>query len=260
MGFKKYIPGLKPKPSTANISGQAQPLNANYPPAGYTGYPNNNPQNGFNSNIPSIQANNIYPIPESGAAHQQQQAQAGAFGSEPGMAMRPGPAPSFETSRSVSSGSAYSNGFSNSTNSLGARSSVTTTSSTSGHQGHGLGAGIRNFSSNSGKSSSTAKGVPVPGPVPNFPDPQITAADVRRCTKLLRQMFELHLELWTLMYTHGSDQPLRLMKKQQVDAILVDIHNMVGIWNAMPRESWTEEEYEEIKWIAQTLVDLPPPQ
>ncbi|KAK4213614.1 hypothetical protein QBC37DRAFT_373859 [Rhypophila decipiens] len=242
MGFRERI-GLKSKSSSANLS------------AGL----NNGANGGYGFNASPQQ--NMYSIPESGFAsgpfqqqHQYQQApRTAVLGGGIPMASRPGPQPSsFEANRSASSGSTYSfstNNGSASTTSFNTTSTGTTTSSSGG-----FGAGIRNFSGNSAKSGSTAK-----GPVQQQQDPQITAADVRRCTKLLRQMFELHLELWTLTYTHGTDQYRRHQKRMQVEAILVDIHNMVGGWHAMPPSTWTEEEHEEIKWIAQTLADLPPP-
>ena len=233
MGFKKYIPGLKPKASTTNL---VVPINN----GGYGGY-STSPQ----------PPNTIYSIPESGpgsAAPNQPRTVSGHA------------IPSFETSRSISSGSAGSYSFTNnnnpnpnstfgsSTNSLGKTSSISTPST-------GV-SSLRNFSGASAKSSATATAKPT---TPEIREPQVSATDVRRCTKLLRQMFELHLELWTLTYTHGTDQYRRQEKRLQVDAILVDIHHMVGTWHTMPPSTWTEEEYEEIKWIAQTLADLPPP-
>ncbi|KAK3320513.1 hypothetical protein B0T19DRAFT_241880 [Cercophora scortea] len=171
------------------------------------------------------------------------------------MALRPSPYPSPTGSRSVSD-STFT-GFGSISNTSVATSVSTGPGNNQTHQ--------RSFSA----------GNPPPGgpPPPNLKSPttntllqqhpapaapQVTAGDVRRCTKLLRHMFELRLQMWALAYTHESDQHRRLEKKQQVDAILVDIHGMVAAWTAMPPDTWTEEEYDEVQWIMVTLADLPP--
>lgn len=249
MGIKKYIPGLKPKASTNNL---VVPVNNGSYPGGYGGY-NNTPSHQHQQQQHQTTKNNIYSIPEFGSTV------AAATPNQPRTVSGDGAIPSFEASRSVSSGSgsgySFSNnssslfGFGSSTHSLGSKTSITTTNT-------GVSSSPstpRNFSGTSARSSSTTTAKLTP------PEPQVTATDVRRCTKLLRQMFELHLELWALTYTHGTDQHRRQEKRMQVEAILVDIHHMVGTWHNMPPSTWTEEEYEEIKWIAQTLADLPPP-
>lgn len=260
MGFREKI-GLKPKASTVNLSSAMN--NGLGVGGGYT---------------QQQQQQNMYSIPESGYAstpqqarqqqHQQQQPRTmGGLGNNIPFATRLGPGggtsqTSFEGNRSVSSGSAYSyTAGSTSTASFATTNTNNTSSTHSSYGNSGLGAGLRNFSNTSSKSNLSSKTAQAnPHPQQYLPqDPTITAADVRRCTKLLRQMFELHLELWTLTYTHGTEQYRRHEKRLQVEAILVDIHNMVGAWHAMPPSTWTEEEYEEIKWIVSTLADLPPP-
>ncbi|KAM7206439.1 hypothetical protein V8F20_002788 [Naviculisporaceae sp. PSN 640] len=254
MGFREKI-GLKPKASSINLSSAM----------------NNGLGSGVGGGYPQQQQQqNMYSIPESGYAMPQQQhhQQPRTMGGIP-FAMRPGPGAggggsgpqnSFEGTRSVSSGSAYSytNG-STSTTSFATTNTSNTSSTHSSFGNGGLGANLRNFSGASSKSNLSSK-TAQPQPQQYQPqEPTITAADVRRCTKLLRQMFELHLELWTLTYTHGTDQYRRHQKRMQVEAILVDIHNMVGAWHAMPPNTWSEEEYAEIQWIVSTLADLPPP-
>ncbi|KAK3939279.1 hypothetical protein QBC46DRAFT_151730 [Diplogelasinospora grovesii] len=174
-------------------------------------------------------------IPEFPKQPQYQQYQ--QYRQQPQMPTRPAPAPApAQQSRNFSPSS---NG--SASTGVGSSNGVNNSNST----------GWRSFSDKSDKSNTTTN------TTPNFVDPGISAADVRRCTKLLRRMFELRLEMWALTNAYESDQPMRIEKKRQLDAVFVDIHNMVAAWQAVGPHPWKPEEWLEIDWIATTLVDLP---
>lgn len=86
-----------------------------------------------------------------------------------------------------------------------------------------------------------------------------SAAEVRRCTKLLRRMFELRMQAWAMQGVHFSDDPLRVDKIRQADLILVDIRGIVSEWRKLQTPgqppTWSEGEMEELAWIEQTLAD-----
>jgi hypothetical protein len=124
--------------------------------------------------------------------------------------------------------------------------------------------GFRSFSAGSHKSNasngSTATGSDFPGTGTNSSAPgaetSVSAMDVRRCTKLLRRLFELRLEMWALENTHESDAHVRLERQKTAELVLVDIRNTVAQWRATRPDTWSQEEYAEVDWIVRTLPEL----
>ncbi|KAK3343606.1 hypothetical protein B0T25DRAFT_302418 [Lasiosphaeria hispida] len=82
-----------------------------------------------------------------------------------------------------------------------------------------------------------------------------SATEVRRCTKLLRRMFELRVEAWAMAGAHMTDEPRRLERVRQAELIFVDIKEIVDGWKRAPQSNWSDAEYQEVLWIAQTLGD-----
>ena len=112
-----------------------------------------------------------------------------------------------------------------------------------------------------------------PGSSHTTSTPVGTSADeVRRATKLLRKLFELRMVAWTMQGAHASDEHLRIEKERRADQIMIDLQAMVDGWkragpaagtaatgtgtgpNARPG-GWSEDEYQEVAWIASTLAD-----
>ncbi|KAK0705560.1 hypothetical protein B0H67DRAFT_558139 [Lasiosphaeris hirsuta] len=138
-------------------------------------------------------------------------------------------------------------GSSNSTNG----STTTSNSSTSG----GFSNTLRSLASRSHNPPPPGTGG-VGGPAgTSAHEVKTSAADVRRCTKLLRRMFELRVEAWAMDGAHMTDEPRRLERVRQADLIFVDIQDMVDAWKRAPQSNWSEAEYQEVLWIATTLGD-----
>jgi hypothetical protein len=109
---------------------------------------------------------------------------------------------------------------------------------------------------------------PSPGTTPNTssssssskktekPHVDVPAAEVRRCTKLLRRMYELQLDMWSMKFTFEEDMPERLEKKRQADALLVEIQNMVATWMSTTGAQWTPEERRQVDYIGKYLDSL----
>ncbi|KAB5583520.1 hypothetical protein GE09DRAFT_1278719 [Coniochaeta sp. 2T2.1] len=91
------------------------------------------------------------------------------------------------------------------------------------------------------------------------PNIDIPAHEIRRCTKLLRRMYELQLDTWSMRYALGDSSevlPDRLEKRRQADALLVEIQNMVGTWSATTGAGWTEEERARVEYVGRHLESL----
>ncbi|KAK0634344.1 hypothetical protein B0T17DRAFT_513065 [Bombardia bombarda] len=253
MGLRKML-GIKQKPTPANLASTANYTGLDSDGSrGYALYNGSTTTFGTTTTMATDVSRSTYsplkPIPEMyPALHQRMmhhQNNPVTQSHRPAMsAQRPAAQPLlFPEPTTTTRG--YSGGG-NSSKSKGNSFDTTGTGSSSGASSSGRRSSIMH------QQSPNTSGGSVVGPG-DFPEPQITSADVRRCTKLLRRMFEIHLEMWSLSSSYEPNQPLRLEKKVQLDAILADIRNIVNTWNSMPPSMWTDDELEEIKWIAQTL-------
>lgn len=88
------------------------------------------------------------------------------------------------------------------------------------------------------------------------PNVDVPDSEVRRCTKLLRSMFELQLDMWSMRHAYAADMPLRAEKKRKADALLVEIQNMVGTWMATSGANWSREETAQVQYIGKYLDRL----
>lgn len=88
------------------------------------------------------------------------------------------------------------------------------------------------------------------------PNVDVPASEVRRCTKLLRRMYELQLDIWSMKFILGEDMPERLEKKRQADALLVEIQNMIQTWTRTTGASWSDEEMKQVAYISRHLDSL----
>ncbi|KAK1754393.1 hypothetical protein QBC47DRAFT_383805 [Echria macrotheca] len=87
-----------------------------------------------------------------------------------------------------------------------------------------------------------------------------SADEVRRATKLLRYMFELRMAAWSMQGAHISDEHMRVEKERRADQVLVDIQGIVQGWQnagggSLEKGDWSDEEFQEVMWIASTLAD-----
>ncbi|KAK4225796.1 hypothetical protein QBC38DRAFT_251846 [Podospora fimiseda] len=126
----------------------------------------------------------------------------------------------------------------------------------------------------SGVSSKSSTPAPAPTPAVNKPDntsnpggystkgddsdPRASNAEVQRCIKLLRQLFELRIQIWGMRKAHWSMQPRRNQVKRQARDLHKDINQIVVDWKGMPRSTWTVDEAEIIGIIAEELRGLRP--
>ncbi|KAK4163682.1 hypothetical protein QBC43DRAFT_335094 [Cladorrhinum sp. PSN259] len=92
----------------------------------------------------------------------------------------------------------------------------------------------------------------------DFSDPKASNAEVQRCIKLLRQLFELRIKIWGMRKAHWSTQGRRSEAKRQAKDLHRDINQIVVDWNSMPRSTWTIEEAEVIYAIGKELEGLVP--
>jgi len=87
---------------------------------------------------------------------------------------------------------------------------------------------------------------------------KILPVDVRRCIAQLRQVFDLRMQAWALGSAHPRDQELGDVKTRRADHLLAEIQGTVKTWleSQQPGQppNWSEEEYQEVLWIAQTLA------
>lgn len=87
---------------------------------------------------------------------------------------------------------------------------------------------------------------------------KVLPIDVRRCITLLRQMFGLRMQAWALEPALGRDRKLGDEKTRQADHLLAEIQGTLKTWleSQQPGQppNWSEEEYEEVVWIAQILA------
>lgn len=99
-------------------------------------------------------------------------------------------------------------------------------------------------SASNGSSSSSRPHVDVP------------PSEVRRCTKLLRRMYELQLDMWSMRYAYEQDMPERHEKRRQADALLVEIQNMIQTWTTTSGAGWSAEERAQVEYIGRHLDSL----
>lgn len=88
------------------------------------------------------------------------------------------------------------------------------------------------------------------------PHVDVPPSEVRRCTKLLRRMYELQLDMWSMRYAYEQDLPERHEKRRQADALLVEIQNMIQTWTATSGAGWTPEERAQVEYIGRHLDSL----
>ncbi|KAK3941016.1 hypothetical protein QBC46DRAFT_312487 [Diplogelasinospora grovesii] len=85
---------------------------------------------------------------------------------------------------------------------------------------------------------------------------EITARDVRECTKLVRQIVALRFDCWTLRNVNKPDRALELEKRKgAADYLILDLQSRVEFWTSC-RSTWGDEDYKEVAWIAHTLAEL----
>ncbi|KAK3990733.1 hypothetical protein QBC44DRAFT_368703 [Cladorrhinum sp. PSN332] len=92
----------------------------------------------------------------------------------------------------------------------------------------------------------------------DFSDPKASNAEVQRCIKLLRQLFELRIKIWGMRKAHWSTRQRRMEVKRQARDLHRDINQIVVDWQGMPRSTWTVEEAEIIYAIGKELEGLVP--
>ena len=92
----------------------------------------------------------------------------------------------------------------------------------------------------------------------DYSDPKASNAEVQRCIRLLRQLFELRIKIWGMRRAHWSTQGRRTEAKRQARDLYGDISQIVSEWNSMPRSTWTVEEYQLIFAIGNELQNLAP--
>ncbi|KAK0706045.1 hypothetical protein B0T26DRAFT_679778 [Lasiosphaeria miniovina] len=242
MGKLKKMFGIKEKEEVAFPRAMEQPGGGYMPNYGPGYNPNRSNYGGFNDSTATFSTTDtrgtystLNPIPEFTTPRQMPN-------QTHQMPLRPAPQPQLQPQakpdqRSASGGS-YGAG-----NSFASFAGSTGSAST----------GFRSVST--GSTKSTATSATGPAAAADSLEPTVVAADVRRCTRLVRRMFEAHLQMWTYANVYESDDDLKMQKKREVDAILLEIHQLVATWRSVPPSTWSDEEFDQVKWISTTLDD-----
>ncbi len=83
----------------------------------------------------------------------------------------------------------------------------------------------------------------------------VSTADIRRATRLLRRWYELELEIHGLRKVKGEkDKAERAELRKRADAMIDEITDQVGVWQMTAGASWTYEEAE----LVQRCTELVP--
>ncbi|OIW27593.1 hypothetical protein CONLIGDRAFT_440819 [Coniochaeta ligniaria NRRL 30616] len=121
-------------------------------------------------------------------------------------------------------------------------------------QRHTSGGFLSSFTNNT--SSSSASNNNSSSSASSRPQVDVAPSEVRRCTKLLRRMYELQLDMWSMRYAYEQDMPERHEKRRQADALLVEIQNMIQTWTTTSGAGWSAEERAQVEYIGRHLDSL----
>jgi hypothetical protein len=94
--------------------------------------------------------------------------------------------------------------------------------------------------------------IPLPPPRPMaFAKPAATQANrgFALCSTLLRQMYALDLEIWSMEGCIEEEIPRREELMRKANDLFIDIRMMVNDWVLSPSDQWSNEEREKIREI-----------
>jgi hypothetical protein len=76
---------------------------------------------------------------------------------------------------------------------------------------------------------------------------------LRSLRELIRERYQLDVEIWNLRGVRKPDQPLVTVKMQKADDLLEEIMTKVSVWTDNASGHWTDEEWDKVKEIQARL-------
>ncbi|OAA57493.1 hypothetical protein SPI_07152 [Niveomyces insectorum RCEF 264] len=85
----------------------------------------------------------------------------------------------------------------------------------------------------------------------------VTAADVRDATQMLRQLYKMELKIHGDRYAvHEDDQRQRRLQRYRADLLRREIEDSVNTWRRTTGASWTPEEIQHVEYSVQLIGSL----
>ncbi|KAI9786202.1 MAG: hypothetical protein M1839_007612 [Geoglossum umbratile] len=84
--------------------------------------------------------------------------------------------------------------------------------------------------------------------------PANMAKEVARCSGLLRQMYTLDIQIWSMEGCIESEIPQREEMERKANAVFVEVRRIIHDWRSNPNSKWKPEELQQIEAIC-NIVD-----